>query len=76
MAVPKFQRIVNLVKKNIESGEWPIGHQLPSQAQWRDEYNVNYGTLRQGYLVLKALGLIEGRQGEGVYVKDPNVTEA
>lgn len=72
MPIPKFQRVVDLIKGNIESGEWPVGYQLPSQAEWKEEYSIDYGTLRAGYLILKAMNLIEGRQGEGVFVKDPN----
>lgn len=76
MAIPKFQRVVNLIKENIESGIWPVGYKLPSQTEWKDDHGIDYGTLRQGYLVLKTMGLIEGRQGEGVFVKDPNGEES
>ncbi|MFD0595043.1 hypothetical protein ACFQZ4_23950 [Catellatospora coxensis] len=33
---------------------------------------MSYGSVRGAMLVLKAEGLIEGRQGDGVFVKDPN----
>lgn len=76
---PKYEVAVDFIKDKIASGEWKPGHQLPSQTQWRDGepgLKVQYGTLRGAYLVLKAERLIEGRQGEGVYVTDPKARNA
>lgn len=71
-ARPKFQAIVDFVKAQIADGTWKPGDRLPSQATWRDDYGVNYGTLRGAYLVLRAMDLIDGEQGNGVFVKGGN----
>lgn len=68
--IPKFEAVVNLVTQKIKSGEWVPGHKLPSQAEWKDVYSIDYGTLRAAYLILKAQKLIRSRQGEGVYVAE------
>lgn len=70
----KFELIVAWIENKIRTGEWPIGHQLPSQTAWRTKYGVYYGTLRGAYLQLKIKGYIEGAHGEGVYVLESELT--
>lgn len=71
---PKFQRLLLSLQDKILSGEWPPGHKLPSQTKLRDEGH-DYGAIRAAFLILKARRLIEGRQGDGVFVTQPgNVT--
>ena len=64
----KHDQILDYIIDQIKSGTWQPGDKLPSQAEWRREHNFKYGPLRGTYLVLKALGYIEGAQGDGVYV--------
>ncbi|OWU99995.1 hypothetical protein B5D80_28600 [Micromonospora wenchangensis] len=45
------------------------GDRLPSTTELKAEYDVSYGSIRGAMLVLKTGDLVEGRQGEGVYVK-------
>jgi DNA-binding GntR family transcriptional regulator len=76
MYVPKFQAAVDYIVEKIDTGEWPPGHRLPSQTDWADgveNIRVHYGTLRQAYLILKTMDIIEGRQGDGVFVKELKV---
>jgi DNA-binding transcriptional regulator YhcF (GntR family) len=65
---PKFQLIIDWVTDKIKSGEWPVGHKLPSQSEWERKYRVRYGTLRGAYLFLKGSGYVVGQQGEHVSV--------
>ena len=64
----KTQTLIDLILEKIESGEWVEGDRLPSQTAFREEYGYTYGTLRSAYLVLKTMGVVEGRQGDGVFV--------
>lgn len=68
----KYERLANAIREQIRSGELKPGDKLPSISQIREEYQISYGSVRGAMLVLKAEGLIEGRQGDGVFVKDPN----
>ncbi len=68
----KYERLANAIREKIRSGELKPGDKLPSISQIREEYQISYGSVRGAMLVLKAEGLIEGRQGDGVFVKDPN----
>lgn len=67
----KYDEFAEFVRNKIRSGEWPPGHKLPSQAQWASGeagHQILYGSMRGGYIVLRAEGWIVGLQGEGVYV--------
>ena len=67
----KYERLANAIRDQIKSGELKPGDKLPSISQLRDEFQVSYGSVRGAMLVLKAEQLVEGRQGDGVFVKDP-----
>jgi GntR family transcriptional regulator len=64
----KFERVAESLREQIRSGKLPKGSALPSTKQLIAEYDVSYGTVRDAIRQLKAEGLIEGRQGDGVYV--------
>lgn len=68
---PKFQEIIRYMQDKILSGEWPPGYKVPSIAQLRKEHGWVYSTLRGALLVLKTKGLVEGKQGDGLFVTAP-----
>ncbi|MER7167340.1 winged helix-turn-helix domain-containing protein [Micromonospora sp. NPDC000207] len=65
----KYERVAEAIRDQIRTGELSLGDKLPSISQLQTQHNVSYGSIRGAMLVLKAEGLVEGRQGEGVYVK-------
>jgi DNA-binding GntR family transcriptional regulator len=65
----KYERVAEAIREQIRTGELSVGDKLPSTTALQTEYGVSYGSIRGAMLVLKAEGLVEGRQGEGVYVK-------
>ncbi|MFI9643687.1 winged helix-turn-helix domain-containing protein [Micromonospora sp. NPDC051925] len=65
----KYERVAEAIREQIRSGKLAVGDKLPSTAELKAEYDVSYGSIRGAMLVLKTEGLVEGRQGEGVYVK-------
>jgi GntR family transcriptional regulator len=67
----KYERLANAIRDQIKSGELKPGDKLPSISQLREEYGISYGSVRGAMLVLKAEQLVEGRQGDGVFVKEP-----
>lgn len=74
---PKFHTIIHWMQEKILSGEWEPGHKIPSISQLRKEHGWNYSTLRGAVLVLKTRGLLEGKQGDGIFVTQPgSATEA
>lgn len=67
----KYERVAEAIREQIRSGQLKPGDQLPSTTQLQEQYGVSYGSIRSAMLVLKAERLVEGRPGEGVYVRLP-----
>ncbi|SCL15840.1 regulatory protein, gntR family [Micromonospora nigra] len=69
-AKPKWERLADHLRTQIESGELPPGAKLPSTAELCTEHKVSAITVRQAIFKLRTEGLIEGVQGVGVFVVD------
>jgi GntR family transcriptional regulator len=67
----KYERVADAIREQVRSGELRPGDKLPSITELEKIHDVSYGSIRSAMLVLKAEGLVEGRPGEGVYVKAP-----
>lgn len=67
---PHYQRIVEDIERQIESGELMPGDKLPSTSELCAKYNVSNTAVRNAMLVLRQKHLVEGHQGKGVYVVD------
>ncbi|MEO3742542.1 winged helix-turn-helix domain-containing protein [Plantactinospora sp. B5E13] len=74
-ATPFYQRIANDIRERIRSGELKPGDKLPSTSELCAQHNVSTQVIRSVMLTLRAEGLVEGHQGRGVYVRDPQATE-
>lgn len=68
MSTPKYERVAQAIRDQITAGDLRPGDRLPTTAQLIEMHGVGYGSVRTALLILKSEGLIEGRQGEGVYV--------
>lgn len=63
----KYLHIVDTLNERIAAGDYPDG-KLPSTRALREEFEASYGSVRSAILILKATGIVEGRQGQGVFV--------
>lgn len=61
-------QIVNYLRENILTGEWPIGYKLPSQRTLSSIFEVNRSTIVNALEELIADGLIQGNAGGGTTV--------
>jgi len=68
--VPAYQRIAADFRARIMSGALSPGEMLPSESELRETYGVSNTVVRNAILILKAEGLVTGRQGSGVFVTD------
>ncbi|NBE84472.1 FadR/GntR family transcriptional regulator [Micromonospora rubida] len=64
----KYVRVAEGIREQIRTGRLSVGDKLPSISALQTQHDVSYGSIRGAMLVLKAESLVEGRQGEGVYV--------
>ena len=71
---PKYQRIADVLRRQIKAGEYQPGDRLPSETTLMEHFRDQFGTLslptlRQAIAVLRTEGLIESQQGIGTFVK-------
>lgn len=56
----------------IATGNWLEGAKIPSENELKEAFQVSRNTVRQSIQKMKALGIVETRQGEGTFVKKIN----
>ncbi|WP_343032467.1 FadR/GntR family transcriptional regulator [Tritonibacter litoralis] len=74
MTENKQTRVATLreeLKAQIEGGQFGVGDRLPSEARLTEEFSVSRTVVREAIAALRADGLVEPRQGSGVYVLEP-----
>lgn len=59
------------LRDQIASGSYPPGARLPSEARMTQEFGVSRTVVREAISSLRADGLVEPRQGAGVFVLAP-----
>ncbi|MBU8811620.1 FadR/GntR family transcriptional regulator [Mycolicibacterium goodii] len=52
----------------IQAGEWPLGHRLPGESTLSVQLGVGRSTLREAIRELAGKGVLDSRQGAGVFV--------
>jgi GntR family transcriptional repressor for pyruvate dehydrogenase complex len=70
-----YEEIAEQIKQQIVAGKLPPGHKLPSTRELTERYQVGRSTMREALSMLKAMGLIEIRQGEGCFVRAVDAAE-
>ncbi|MBB2945340.1 GntR family transcriptional regulator [Actinoplanes lutulentus] len=64
-APAKYAMIANTLQARIDSGTYPTGSMLPSEAQLVREFEASRSTVVRALEYLRQLGYIEGVQGKG-----------
>lgn len=60
--------VSDALRRTIQSGEVPVGGRIPSTAELTEHFGVSRTVVREAIASLQADGLVESRQGAGVYV--------
>ena len=71
---PKYMQIADALRRDIKSGTYAAGDQLPAETALLERFRTQFGTLslptlRQALAVLRAEGLISAQQGIGTFVR-------
>lgn len=61
-------RITVALRESIVSGQYELGEQLPAGKDLAQNYGVSITVIREALSRLKADGLVDSRQGKGVFV--------
>lgn len=65
----RYLEIADDLRNRIQTGEFPVGSQLPSISILQDEYDVpGLNTIRSAQQVLVEEGLLRTQQGVGAFV--------
>ncbi len=71
-----YQQIARTLAAAIEDGRYAPGDRLPSERELADDFGVSRPTIRDAMIALEFQGMVEARQGSGVYVKAaPQIAE-
>lgn len=74
-----FEQIVEQIAQAIREGRYEKGAKLPTERELSVAFGVSRGVVREAVKVLDTMGLVESRQGSGLYVRNsslPSVTRA
>ncbi len=63
-----YQQIARAIATAISDGRYGPGDKLPSERELADDFGVSRPTIRDAMIALEFQGLVEARQGSGVYV--------
>lgn len=67
--------VSDYIESLINQNEYLPGDRLPTIKEWAERLNVSVGTIREATHILKTKGLIEVRQGEGIFVRKVDLKE-
>ncbi|MGB0578038.1 MAG: GntR family transcriptional regulator [Alphaproteobacteria bacterium] len=64
----RYATLSKQLTKRIGTGEYRVGHYLPSEKQLASEFGVSRPTVRRALEYIEAIGLISRRRGDGTKV--------
>lgn len=64
-------QVAEAIAAEIRSGRLAVGSKLPTEAALVMQFSVSRTVVREAVSQLKSLGLVDSRQGSGVFVKEP-----
>jgi DNA-binding transcriptional MocR family regulator len=68
---PKYQALLDALRRDIESGALPPGTRLPTQRDLARRLGVAIGTVGRAYAVAEQRGIVSGEVGRGTFVRGP-----
>lgn len=70
-----YLQLYEIIKKKIESSEWPIGSQIPTEEEICKMFSVSRATVRTAVLELVRQGYLKRQQGKGTFIYRNTVSE-
>ncbi|MCT9080117.1 FadR/GntR family transcriptional regulator [Streptomyces fulvoviolaceus] len=65
---PLVEQAAERLRAQITGGDWPVGTRLPGETTLAKELGVGRSTVREALRALAGAGLVQPRQGAGVFV--------
>jgi len=67
------EQVAGTLELEIRAGRLQVGEKLPTEAVLVEQFQVSRTVIREAISRLKSLGLVDSRQGSGVYVQNPGI---
>lgn len=64
-----YYQLLQILKEQIEKGQWKIGSQIPTEERLCGQYNVSKATVRLAIEELVLLGYLKKLQGKGTFIR-------
>jgi GntR family hexuronate regulon transcriptional repressor len=64
-----YQQVAATIEREITEGRYQQGQRLASERDLAEEFGVSRPTVRRAVIALEMRGLLESKQGSGVYVR-------
>ena len=76
-AEPKYQALVEALRRDVEAGVLPPGTRLPPHRELASRLGVAIGTVSRAYAIAERRGIVRGQVGRGTFVgrEDPSYRE-
>src|SRR4030042_7094095 len=71
--VPKYYKLANIIRQQIENGIFPAHPAIPSERQIEDQYSRSRPTIRQAIELLGRQGYLYRVHGKGTFVSPPKL---
>jgi len=68
-AVSRYIQLATLFRRRIDSGQWPVGDQIPTVDDLAIEFGVARATIRQALGLLEDEGLVDRFRAKGTFVR-------
>jgi GntR family transcriptional regulator, N-acetylglucosamine utilization regulator len=70
-----YHSVGQIIRSNIQSGEWAAGQQIPSERKLVEILGVSRATVRQGIENLVKEGILVREHGRGTFVAPPKIKQ-
>lgn len=67
------EQLASTLEAEIRAGRLEVGAKLPTEAALVQQFQVSRTVVREAISRLKSIGLVDARQGSGVYVQSPGI---
>ncbi len=68
-AGPRYTAVARVLIQEIEAGRYPVGGNIPTEAELQTRFDVSRHTVREALRELKSRGLVSARAGVGTVVR-------
>jgi len=72
---PRYQAVAQAISEAIQSGTYPVGTMLPTEAELCERFGLSRQTIREAIRMLAHLGMLSRHQGVGTRVERADVSQ-